>query len=150
MTLSSAPARCSGIGYAHDSPHCGQCRREPGLKTRRQRFMRRGFRWLIWLAPLLAAAACRAGGGSTFVARQQGQTYRDSAGLTLMVPPGWYVVQFSDSKDGIASAGVQLSNVRLPRPSLLPGFPIQVNDQVLPPHGVGLIIATDTDPKLSR
>ena len=112
--------------------------------------MRRSFRWLIWLAPLLAAAACSAGGGSTFVARQQGQTYRDSAGLTLMVPPGWYVVQFSDSKDGIASAGVQLSNVRLPRPSLLPGFPIQVNDQVLPPHGVGLIIATDTDPKLSR
>jgi hypothetical protein len=112
--------------------------------------MRRGFRWLICLTLLLAAAACSTGGDSTFLARQQGQTYRDSTGWTLMIPRGWYVVRFSDSKDGIASAGVQLSNVRLPRPSLLPGFPIQVNDQVLPPRGVGLIIATDTDPKLSH
>ncbi len=59
-------------------------------------------------------------------------------------------MQFSDSKDGITSAGVQLSNVQLPPPSLKPRYPIQVNGRVLPAHGVGLIIATDTDPKLSH
>jgi hypothetical protein len=59
-------------------------------------------------------------------------------------------VRFSDSKDGVTSAGVQLSNVRLQPPRLVPGFPIQVNGGVLPARGVGLIIATDTDPKLSH
>src|SRR5207302_6094703 len=65
-------------------------------------------------------------------------------------PRGWHAVPFSDSKDGIVSAGVQLSSVRLPRPALVPGFPIQVNDRVLPAHGIGLIIATDNDPRLSH
>ena len=82
-------------------------------------------------------------------ASQQGHTYRDAAGWTIEVPPGWHAVRFSDSKDGITSAGVQLSNIQLPPPVLRPGYPIQVNDHVLPARGVGLIIATDPDPKLS-
>jgi len=83
-------------------------------------------------------------------ASQQGHTYRDAAGWTIEVPPGWHAVRFSDSKDGITSAGVQLSNIQLPPPVLRPGYPIQVNDHVLPARGVGLIIATDPDPKLSH
>jgi len=82
-------------------------------------------------------------------ASHPGQTYRDSAGWTIEVPPGWHAVRFSDSKNGITSTGVQLSNIHLPPPTLIPGYPIQVNSQVLPGHGVGLIIATDTDPSLS-
>jgi hypothetical protein len=33
-------------------------------------------------------------------------------------------------------------------PRLLPGYPVQVNGEVLPPRGIGLIVATDTDRKL--
>ncbi|HKF34600.1 MAG TPA: hypothetical protein VKB37_19740, partial [Jatrophihabitantaceae bacterium] len=46
------------------------------------------------------------------------------AGWTIEVPPGWHAVRFSDSKDGITSAGVQLSNIQLPPPVLRPGYPI--------------------------
>lgn len=112
--------------------------------------MRRGFLWLIGLIPVIAAAGCGAGGATTLTASHQGHTYRDAAGWTIEVPPGWHAMRFSDSKDGITSAGVQLSNVHLPPPALVPGFPIQVNGGVLPVRGVGLVIATDTDPKLSH
>jgi hypothetical protein len=112
--------------------------------------MRRGFPWLIGLIPVIAAAACGAGGGTALTASHQGHAYRDAAGWTIEVPPRWHSVRFSDSRDGITAAGVQLSNVGLPSPALVPGFPIQVNGGVLPARGVGLIIATDTDPKLSR
>jgi hypothetical protein len=111
--------------------------------------MRRVLLWLTGLIPVLAAAACGAGGGSTTAgASHLRQTYRDSGGWAIEVLPGWHVVRFSDSKGGITSAGVQLSNVQLPPPALVSGFPIQVNGGVLPARGVGLIIATDTDPKL--
>jgi hypothetical protein len=99
---------------------------------------------------VITAAGCGAGGGITLTASHRGHAYRDAAGWTIDIPPGWHVVRFSDSTDGITSAGVQLSNVRLPPPALVPGFPIQVNGGVLPAHGVGLVIATDTDPRLSR
>ena len=82
--------------------------------------------------------ACASGG-------QGSQAYQDAARWVLFVPPGWHTVRFSDSKDGVGSAGIQLSNVPLPAPTLHPGYAIQVNGEVLPPRGVGLIIATDTD-----
>jgi hypothetical protein len=111
--------------------------------------MRRVSLWLTGLIPVLAAAACGAGGGSpTVTASHAGRTYLDNAGWTIHVPPGWHAVRFSDSKGGVRSAGIQLSNVRLPAPTLLPGYAIQVNGEVLPPRGVGLIIATDTDRRL--
>ena len=56
----------------------------------------------------------------------------------------------TDSRNGITAAGVQLSNVKLPPPSLIPGYPIQVNNRVLPARGVGLIIAADPDRRLSH
>jgi WD40-like Beta Propeller Repeat len=73
------------------------------------------------------------------------QAYQKPARWAIYVPPGWHVVRFSDAKGNVRSTGIQISNVRLPRPALLPGLPIQVNAEVLPPGGVGLIIATDTD-----
>jgi hypothetical protein len=111
--------------------------------------MRRGFLWLIGLIPVIAAAGCGAPGGIALTASPQGHTYRDRAGWVIEIPPGWHAVQFSDSKDGITSAGVQLSNVQLPPPVLRPGFPIQTS-AVLPARGVGVVIATDTDPKLAH
>ncbi len=110
--------------------------------------MRRRYLWLTGLISVLAVAGCGAVGGLTLTASHHARTYRDAAGWTIEVPPGWYTVRFSDSRDGITSAGVQISNVRLPPPALRPGYPIQVNGLVLPARGAGLIIATDTDPKL--
>ncbi len=73
------------------------------------------------------------------------QVYRDRAGWLVSVPHGWHMVRFSQSRRGVASAGVQISNVRLPPPRLVRGYPIQVNDRVLPARGVALIVATDTE-----
>ena len=95
-------------------------------------------------------AACSAGGGHTLPVSRHTQIYHDSAGWSIKVPPGWRAVHFSDRVKGIVSAGVQLSNVRLPLPALIPGYPIQVSSRFLPAHGIGLIIATDPDPRLSQ
>lgn len=112
--------------------------------------MRRVPFWLSVLVPVLAAAACGTVGGPPGTASHLGQTYRDSAGWTVEIPHKWHAIRFTDSKDGIISAGVQLSDIKLPPPMLIPGYPIQVNGQVLPEHGVALIIATDTDPALAH
>jgi hypothetical protein len=106
--------------------------------------------WLAGLFAILAIAACSTAAPETLPVRRHTQTYHDSGGWSVKVPPGWHAVPFTDSKDGITATGVQLSNVKLPRPSLIPGYSIQVNNRVLPTHGVGLIIATDPDPKLSH
>lgn len=86
---------------------------------------------------------------STTAAAHRAWIYRDRAGLSIDVPPGWHVVRFRDSRGGATSAGAQISNVRLPAPALVPGdpFPVQVNERALPARGVGLIIATDSNPK---
>jgi hypothetical protein len=59
------------------------------------------------------------------------------------------VIRFSDSNGGVDSAGAQISNVRLPVPAVVPGYPIQVNGRLLPSRGIGLIIATDSQRGLS-
>jgi hypothetical protein len=112
--------------------------------------MRRVISCLAGLLAILAVAACSTGQRATVPVSRTAQTYHDSGGWSVKVPPGWYAVRFTDSKNGITSSGVQLSNVKLPRPSLIPGYPIQVNNRVLPAGGVGLIIATDPDPRLSH
>ena len=61
----------------------------PGLE--RERLVRRLFAWLI---PLLAVAACTAGGGLTGPAGHGEMVYRDSAGWTVDVPAGWHVLRF--------------------------------------------------------
>jgi hypothetical protein len=103
----------------------------------------------IWLAAL-TVVACSAGGTSFMPVKSRTQIYTDSTGWSIKVPPGWHAVRFSATKDGVTATGVQLSNVRLPLPSLVAGYPIQVNGRVLPKDGIGLIIATDPDPKLVR
>jgi hypothetical protein len=108
---------------------------------------------LIAIAACIASAAlaaCTSSGTGSLRASNHTQVYRDGAGWSLKVPAGWHARKFSDTKDGITSAGVQLSNVKLPPPSLVPGYPVQVNNRVLPGRGIGLIIATDPDPKLQR
>ncbi|MHB1988129.1 MAG: hypothetical protein ACYCSF_09105 [Acidimicrobiales bacterium] len=79
-----------------------------------------------------------------------GQNIYHGAGWSIRVPHGWHVLRFNASKDGVSAVGVQLSNVRLPRPAIIHGFPIQVNGRVLPPRGIALIVATDDDPTLSH
>lgn len=70
------------------------------------------------------------------------QASQNSARWAIYVPKGWHVLRFSHPKSGVRSAGVQLSNVRLPPPAQLPGEPAEANAEALPPRGVGLVIAT--------
>lgn len=70
---------------------------------------------------------------------------RDPAGWTVEVPHGWHVLRFSGSDHGVSGAGAQISNVRLPAPRVISGYPIQSSGLVLPPRGVGLVIATDNE-----
>jgi hypothetical protein len=62
------------------------------------------------------------------------------------VPPGWHVAPFETSKASASASGAQVSNVELVSPSIVPGFPIQVNGRDLPDDGLALIIAIDDDP----
>ena len=110
------------------------------MNARQQRFMRRAAVCLV--GSCLALTACSSSGTGSLPVIDHTQVYRDSSGWSIKVPPGWHARQFNDTKDGITSRGVQLSNVRLPLPSLVPGYPVQVNGQVLPGDGIGLIIAT--------
>jgi hypothetical protein len=72
------------------------------------------------------------------------QASQNPARWAIYVPPGWHTVRFSDSKNDVRSAGIQLSNVRLPAPAPHAGNPVEINGEVLPPSGVGLVIATAT------
>jgi len=106
--------------------------------------------WQAGFLALLLASGCAAGAArSTRTVSHTGQA-NQVAKLTVHVPPGWRAVRFSEAKGDVRVAGIQLSNVRLPAPRLLPGFAIQVSSEVQPPRGVGLVIATDTDRRLSR
>lgn len=111
--------------------------------------MRLMFPWLMCLMSLLSACACGAGSNATRVATYGARTYRDPGGWVINLPPGWHLVRFRETKGRVASAGAQISNVRLPCPTVIPGYPMQVNDRLLPARGIGLIIATDTDPRVS-
>jgi hypothetical protein len=111
--------------------------------------MRRAFSLLICSAAVLLVGGC----GSAKTGRSVDYAAKvvvDSRGWLVDVPHGWHVIRFRDAQGGVSSAGLLISNVRLPRPTVEPGYPIQVNNNVLPPHGIGLVIATDTDPQLER
>jgi hypothetical protein len=75
--------------------------------------------------------------------------YRDPAGWTIDIPRGWRLVRFTGSKGGVSSAGAEISNVPLPSPKVLPGYPVQADGLALPHQGVGLVIATDTEKGLA-
>lgn len=107
-------------------------------------------RILLWLIPVIALAACGTTSGTGSAAGLHGRTYQDSGGWAVTVPRGWHAVPFRASKGGVVSSGVQLSSVRLPPPGILPGFPVQANDRVMPYDGIALIIASDKDSRLSH
>ena len=115
------------------------------MNTRRRRFMRLAG---CLVGSCLALGACTSSGTGSLLVSDHTQVYRSAYGWSIEVPPGWRARQFSDTNKGFTSSGVQLSNVKLPLPRLVPGYPIQVNGQVLPGNGIGLIIATDPDPKM--
>jgi hypothetical protein len=72
--------------------------------------------------------------------------YHGGASWGATLPSGWYRLNFSESAGKVVSAGVQISNVPLQRPTLMPGFPVQVRDSELPADGVALDVATGKDP----
>jgi len=117
--------------------------------------MRMRLRAGIVLAPLLLlAVACTSGSPARWhvfvLPHHAGVIYHDASGWVIRVPAGWHVLPFRSSTDGASAAGVQLSNIKLPAPTVVPSFPIQTNGKVLPTRGISLIIATDNDPKLCR
>ncbi len=73
-------------------------------------------------------------------------TYTSPDGWTIDVPPGWHVTPFETTKGGATARGAQVSNLELPSPSLVPGFPIQTNESDLPDDGLAIIVAIDDDP----
>jgi hypothetical protein len=73
-------------------------------------------------------------------------TYTSPDGWTIDMPAGWHVAPFETSKGGASARGAQVSNIELPSPSLVPGFPIQTNGDDLPADGLAIIIAIDDDP----
>jgi hypothetical protein len=87
---------------------------------------------------------CRTARGRGTLRRPAG-VYRDPAGWTIEVPRGWRLVRFSGAHGNVSGAGAQISNVRLPAPKVLPGYPIQSPLSAHPAGGVGLVIATDSE-----
>ncbi len=75
-----------------------------------------------------------------------GQTFRSDAGWGAAIPAGWTSASFSTSEGAARAAGVVISNDGLPAPTLSPGYPIQTNSRDLPPDGVSVVIASDSDP----
>lgn len=96
----------------------------------------------------LALVGCRSHGTGSLAVRDHAQVYVARSGWSVKVPPGWHARQFRDSKNGIKSTGVQLSNIQLPRPRLDLGYPVQADGSAMRGGAIGLIIATDPDPRL--
>jgi len=96
----------------------------------------RGRMRCLWPCAIVALAV--AGCGSS-------AAYHGGSSWSVSLPNGWNRVNFSDSAGQVVSAGLQISNVPLKRPTLMPGYPIQVNGNALPAGGLALIVATDKD-----
>ena len=85
------------------------------------------------------------------IARYGAGTYTDPAGWTIQIPQGWQVTRFRETKTPVPVAGAQISNGPLRAPFVLPGYPLQVRSQDLPPEGrIGVIIGNALGPKPSR
>lgn len=91
----------------------------------------------------VALAACSTQGTKS----QDGtETYQDPAGWAVDLPPGWHAVPFETSKGNATATGALISNVVLPSPSIVPGYPIQTNGADLPGDGIAFVVALDDDP----
>ncbi len=75
-------------------------------------------------------------------------TYRDPGGWAIQVPRGWHVIRFKETKTRVPIAGAQISNGPLRAPFVLPGYPLQVRAEDLPPVGrAGVVIGNSLWPK---
>jgi hypothetical protein len=105
----------------------------------------------IVIVPVLAAAAAACSTPTSNLTNSATTAaYRDHAGWSIAFPRTWHVIRFVAVHGKARAVGIQLSNVRLPRPRLVPRAPIQVSGEVLPRRGIGLVIATDSDRQLER
>ncbi len=107
-------------------------------------------RRIVARVPLLLLVACTAAVGPTVPSGTAGGLYRDPAGWSIQVEPGWRVVAFTGSDRGARAFGAQISNVDLPRPVVRLSYPLQANGLVLPQNGLALVIGADNDPKFPR
>ena len=123
----------------------GQMCRGPPIGDTASMEFRRAVR-VSGLVVAVMATGCTANSPATRSAEVY-LVYRDLAGWSAEIPPGWKVLPFETSKGDASAVGTQISNVELPVPEIDPGLPIQTSGLVLPPDGVSLIIATDNDPK---
>ena len=94
---------------------------------------------------LISCTSASVSDTSSTTALQDG-IYTSPDGWTIDVPPGWHVTPFEASKGSASARGAQVSNIELPSPSLVPGFPIQTNGDDLAADGLAIIIAIDDDP----
>jgi hypothetical protein len=109
----------------------------------------RRYLFCIAIVPVLASSACSTATRNLAYSATTA-AYRDNAGWSIAFPRTWHVVRFVAVHGTARAVGIQLSNVRLPRPRLVPRAPIQVSGEVLPRRGIGLVIATDSDRQLER
>lgn len=116
----------------------------------RPRAMSRTFLLSMCFAVVLVLSGCGSSGQVSSTIDYAARVYLDPRGWAISVPRQWYVLRFRDRHGTVASQGVQISDVRLPRPIISPGNPIQVNGNELPARGVGLVIASDTDARVSH
>lgn len=99
------------------------------------------------IGALLVSVACTTpDAGSVDGASPRTTSYHDPSGWTIDVPIGWSVVPFDSSAGEATAEGAQISNTRLPAPEVVPGFPMQTSELVLPRDGLTLVISIDSDP----
>lgn len=97
----------------------------------------------------LAISGCGSGGRTRTTVDYAAHVYHDPAGWSIDVPRHWHIMHFSEHESGVSSSGALISNVPLQRPTIHPGYLPQVNGNVLPANGIGLIVASDADPRLT-
>jgi hypothetical protein len=113
---------------------------------------------LLFLSLAVVGTACTStpaghvGGateGETLASSQSLRTYHGPAGWSIVLPAGWVAAPFDASGSGFSGTGSQISNMKLPPPTIVPGAPLQTNSQVLPTAGIALVVSNVNDPSVS-
>ena len=107
-------------------------------------------RWWVWAIVPMLGAWTSGEGPSPVPSGTAGGVYRDTAGWTIQVVPGWRVLPFRSTKDGLSAEGAEISNVKLPPPTLVSWAPIQSDGRALPKAGIGLVIGTNEGSRVKQ